>query len=159
MNPKASCVLIFNDDGQVVMVNRRHKETTMSMPGGKVDPGETMDIAACRETFEETGITLNPEDLVFIHQSTCEGDVDYDVNFYITKSPVNKIPGSNESDIVARYGSLKELLDTDFCDYNKRAFADLAKHWDGLVKNKTIIFPFDFLDILDESLGSILPHP
>lgn len=32
-------------------------------PGGKIDPGETAALAACRELREETGIALAPADL------------------------------------------------------------------------------------------------
>lgn len=41
-------------------------EGSWTMPGGKVDFGETLIEAAIRETKEETGISLNKEDLKLI---------------------------------------------------------------------------------------------
>ena len=34
-----------------------------NVPGGKVDPGENIRIAAARELFEETNLIVNPSDL------------------------------------------------------------------------------------------------
>lgn len=36
------------------------------MPGGKLDFGETLKEAACREAMEETGITLNKLELISV---------------------------------------------------------------------------------------------
>lgn len=40
-----------------------HGEGTWTMPGGKLHFGESFEEGAVREVFEETGITLIPEDL------------------------------------------------------------------------------------------------
>ena len=40
-----------------------------SFPGGKIDPGETEDQSACRETLEESGVQINREELTFIRDT------------------------------------------------------------------------------------------
>jgi 8-oxo-dGTP diphosphatase len=50
-------VIAFSGD-EFVMV--RHRKRAWEMPGGRVEPGETMDLAASREFSEETGMTLEP---------------------------------------------------------------------------------------------------
>ncbi|MEK7181468.1 MAG: NUDIX domain-containing protein [Patescibacteria group bacterium] len=60
-------------DGKVLMGRRHedpekadsllHGEGTWTVPGGKLDFGETIADGACRETLEETSIKLDPKDL------------------------------------------------------------------------------------------------
>jgi 8-oxo-dGTP diphosphatase len=46
-----------------------HGEGTWTMPGGKLEFGETFEDGVCRETFEETGIKINKEKIKFISVS------------------------------------------------------------------------------------------
>lgn len=48
-------------DGRVLMVRRRVTEGQLSwqFPAGEVEPGETSEEAAIRETAEETGVTVH----------------------------------------------------------------------------------------------------
>ncbi len=43
-----------------------HGEGTWTMPGGKVDFGEKLQEAACREILEETGIQVSPQNLKMV---------------------------------------------------------------------------------------------
>lgn len=43
-----------------------HGEGTWTMPGGKMEFGETFAIACCRETEEETGLKIKKENLKLI---------------------------------------------------------------------------------------------
>lgn len=56
--PIAAAVIVNN--GEVLMVRRRVEERDLSwqFPAGKVQPGESGDDAAVRETQEETGLTV-----------------------------------------------------------------------------------------------------
>jgi 8-oxo-dGTP diphosphatase len=56
--PIAAAVIV--KDGQVLMVRRRVKEGQLSwqFPAGQVEPGETSEEAAVRETREEVGLTV-----------------------------------------------------------------------------------------------------
>lgn len=56
-------VIIKNQDGNVLLVKRKGKHAPYySIPGGKLEPGETFEAGAIREIEEETGIRLiNPQ--------------------------------------------------------------------------------------------------
>ncbi|HZO64511.1 MAG TPA: NUDIX hydrolase [Kribbellaceae bacterium] len=53
---------IVVSEGRVLMVRRRIKEGELSwqFPAGEIEPGESPDDAAVRETREETGLTVRP---------------------------------------------------------------------------------------------------
>jgi 8-oxo-dGTP diphosphatase len=53
---------IITLDGAVLLVQRRVSEGSLSwqFPAGEVEPGETLEEAAARETAEETGLTVQP---------------------------------------------------------------------------------------------------
>ena len=56
---REAAVMLIIKDGLILSVSRRHDATKFGLPGGKLDPGETPEEAAKRETFEETGIKVN----------------------------------------------------------------------------------------------------
>jgi 8-oxo-dGTP diphosphatase len=63
----AVCVgAVAVDDGRLLMVRRGHGPAFghWSIPGGRVEPGETLAEAVVRETAEETGLEVMCGDLV-----------------------------------------------------------------------------------------------
>ncbi len=61
--PRCTVDIIVTDEaGQVLLIERRTPPYGWALPGGFVDPGERLDAAARREAREETGIEL--EDLI-----------------------------------------------------------------------------------------------
>lgn len=57
----AAAAVVRNAGGQVLLVRRANPPEAgcWSIPGGRVEPGETLKEAAARETFEETGIVVH----------------------------------------------------------------------------------------------------
>jgi len=55
-----SAVLIYDPQADKVVLIRRFKlgQEYYTFPGGKIEPGETPEEAAIRETHEETGLTI-----------------------------------------------------------------------------------------------------
>ena len=58
-------VYIFNHKNQVLLGLRKsnHAHDTWCPPGGRMEYGETNEQAAIRETKEETGLNILPEDI------------------------------------------------------------------------------------------------
>lgn len=53
--------LVFDDTGRLLLVRRLHEpgKGRWSLPGGRVEPGETDYQAVCREVLEETGLEVS----------------------------------------------------------------------------------------------------
>lgn len=56
-----SACLAIRHNGTVLMVKASYKDY-WSLPGGVIDENESPLAAAIRETYEETGVTINPDD-------------------------------------------------------------------------------------------------
>lgn len=56
------------------------------LPAGHVEPGEPADAAAAREAEEETGVVVDPSDLVFAHvmHRRTPGEAEARVSFFFT---------------------------------------------------------------------------
>jgi 8-oxo-dGTP diphosphatase len=73
-NPKVVAAVIPVRDGKVALVRRgmRPRKGTWVFPGGYVDNGECVEDAACRETWEETGLRVSLERLLGVYSRTGE---------------------------------------------------------------------------------------
>jgi 8-oxo-dGTP diphosphatase len=52
--------VVRDGEGRLLLVRRGHAPArgTWSLPGGRVEPGETPEVAAAREVLEETGLRI-----------------------------------------------------------------------------------------------------
>lgn len=65
-NPKVLVTCLAHWDGRLVMCRRRHEPAAglWVPPGGFVEKGETLEVAAARETQEEAGLFVDPTELI-----------------------------------------------------------------------------------------------
>ena len=66
---------ITNDRGEVLLVRTFWRDDTWELPGGRVDPGETLPDALLREIFEESGIHACLEGVTGIYTNVDRGIV------------------------------------------------------------------------------------
>ena len=66
LRDRASCVLVR--DGKLLLV--RADEPTYMLPGGGVDPGETVAAAAIRELREETGLVATHTEFLYVFETS-----------------------------------------------------------------------------------------
>jgi len=85
----AVMAIIFNKEGQVLMVSRKNDHSSMGLPGGKVDPEDnSLEEALAREVKEETGLDISNPQIIYVkfrdgylgYTYLCEysGEVSYD---------------------------------------------------------------------------------
>jgi ADP-ribose pyrophosphatase YjhB (NUDIX family) len=64
----AVSAFIQDDEGRILMI-RRSDNDLYSIPGGQVEPGETLTQAAVREVKEETGIDIEVTGLIGLYSN------------------------------------------------------------------------------------------
>ena len=57
-NPLPTVDIIINVRDQIVFIERQNTPFGWALPGGFVDYGESLEVAARREAFEETGLKI-----------------------------------------------------------------------------------------------------
>jgi 8-oxo-dGTP diphosphatase len=56
-----------SEPGKVLLIERRNPPQGWALPGGFVDPGEFVEVAARREALEETGLAVRLESLLGVY--------------------------------------------------------------------------------------------
>ena len=79
--------------GEVLLGKRQNTDAAgvWCTPGGKADTPGPLDMHACREVLEETGLFLRPSDLVALpvwHEYVAEDGQNFLCVYYATKEPV-----------------------------------------------------------------------
>src|SRR5438309_1285098 len=84
--PRVRCVgaVVFDDAGRLLLVRRAHEpgQGRWSIPGGRVEAGETDARAVIREVAEETGLVVEILRLLGNVQRRAPGAVVFDIYDY-----------------------------------------------------------------------------
>ncbi|MGO3191546.1 MULTISPECIES: NUDIX domain-containing protein [Micrococcales] len=122
----AASAVITDDAGRVLLVLRgtEPEKGRWSVPGGSVEPGETLAEAAAREAFEETGLRVKVRDELWcVTIPAGDGRVFEVHDFAATVTGGELAPGDDADD--ARWVTPAELdqlpLTTNLADYLRGA--------------------------------------
>ncbi len=66
-NPLPTVDIVIEQDGGVILVERRNPPRGWAIPGGFVDEGETVEQAAIREAREETGLDVELLEMLYVY--------------------------------------------------------------------------------------------
>lgn len=106
----AAGVIIVNEQNQILLVQRGHapQQGRWTVPGGRLEPGESPEQAAVREAREETGLEVQVErEVLHVRLPTGDGR-HFDVHDFVAKVVGGTLkPGDDAAD--ARWFSHDEL--------------------------------------------------
>jgi 8-oxo-dGTP pyrophosphatase MutT (NUDIX family) len=66
-------LVVVHHDGRFLLVHERKHGQLWYLPAGRVEPGETLAAAACREALEETGVAIRLTGLLRVEHSPMPG--------------------------------------------------------------------------------------
>ena len=115
---------IFNT---FLVVSRKDDLNDFGLPGGKVDPGESLEQAAIRELYEETGHEVDMSTLSLIFTAPPIGDGKYFDHVFLVSEYYN-VDQVNEAGVVKTLSSEDLMEGKTFGEYNKRLFAYVEQH-------------------------------
>lgn len=108
-------VAVANDAGDVLLI-RRSDNDNWALPGGAVDLGESLVMAAVRETREETGIDCEITGLVGIYTDpghvilyTSNGEVRQECSVVLTGQPTGGQPTPSSETSEVRWVALSDI--------------------------------------------------
>ncbi len=111
--------LVFNDQDQILLIKRNQAPAAglWSLPGGKLEAGETL-VAACRrEVHEETGIDIEVKHLIAVVERQIEQFHYLIIDFYAKLVPGSAVvPVANSDVSEAMWLSMDEALKVDLVD-------------------------------------------
>lgn len=122
----SAAMILENNVGQALIIKANYKPY-WTFPGGIVDPGETPRQSAVRETFEEVGITVNPNDVTFFAVANRKS-TQADTYQFIFKAPLEMGTLDN---IVLQSSEIDEyaLVTRDQVRSGDRDYGKALFHW------------------------------
>jgi 8-oxo-dGTP pyrophosphatase MutT (NUDIX family) len=130
-----SCAVIFDEQREKVLLTRRSDNGLWCLPGGKMEPGESIEECCRREVMEETGLVVEPNRLIGVYSNRDQLVIYPDgaqVQFVILSFEAAIMGGtlglSNET-TDARYFAFPELEALEIHDRHKdRVYDALAEN-------------------------------
>ncbi|MFD2090412.1 NUDIX hydrolase [Blastococcus deserti] len=114
--PVVACVgaVVRDTAGRILLIRRGHEPHAglWSLPGGRVEPGETLEQAVRREVREETGLTVRPGAVVGSVRIPAAGVVYDVVDLACSIDPPDQEPvaGDDATDVVLADAATLERL-------------------------------------------------
>ena len=114
--------MLTDGNGNILVEDRKDTDWPgICFPGGHVEPGESFTNAAVRETWEETGLTIEDPRLVGVKQFQTKNHERYVVFFYKATKYTGTLTSSDEGEVfwLSREELHNHVLVEDFAEMLK----------------------------------------
>ncbi|GDX32881.1 NUDIX hydrolase [Actinomycetes bacterium] len=120
MSREIPCVgaVVFDAAGDLLLIKRGREPALgrWSVPGGRVEPGESHEAAVIREVFEETGLNITVAREVGTVRRVAPGGDTYVIHDFLGELGERRTPVANDDALEAKFFALDELADLDTSD-------------------------------------------
>lgn len=130
--PAASAVVV-NERGEILL-HRRSDNSYWSIPGGAMEPGETIRQTAIREVKEETGLDIEPTHLVGIYSNPAhvveysDGEVRQQFSVCFAAAVSGGQLATSEESLEVGFFSPEQITDMSMHDSIRRRIEDYLAH-------------------------------
>jgi 8-oxo-dGTP diphosphatase len=92
--------IIANSDGRLLLIRRGHEPGLglWSIPGGRIEPGESDEQAVIREVREETGLSVRVGSLVGSVRRPAPGGAVFDIRDYVATATGGTLTAGDDAD-------------------------------------------------------------
>ncbi len=125
-----SCAIIFDERRETVLLTKRADNGLWCLPGGRMEPGETIEECCCREVFEETGLMIRTTRLTGIYSNRDQLVVYKDgakvqmIVLSFEATVIGGALGTSAETLDARYFPFADLEALEFHDRHKDRILD-----------------------------------
>ncbi len=123
-------VIIFDADGQKVLLTRRTDNGQWCLPGGRLDPGESVEECIIRETLEETGLHIRVIRLLGVYSNPhmiavyADGNRWQVIAISFLAEVVGGEPRLSDETTGIGYFSLEEMAGMDLMAHHRERISD-----------------------------------
>jgi ADP-ribose pyrophosphatase YjhB (NUDIX family) len=123
--PEVAVGAVVVKDGALLMVRRGREpaEGRWTIPGGRIEHGETIEAAVAREVREETGLLVEVGWLLGIHEVI--GDRHFVILDYDAEAPDGQEPVAGDDAAEVRWVPLEEVAQLETTEH----LVDLLREW------------------------------
>ncbi|HET9255083.1 MAG TPA: NUDIX hydrolase [Pseudonocardiaceae bacterium] len=126
--------VVFDEDGRLLLIRRAQEpgRGRWSVPGGRVEPGETDHQALIREVAEETGLTVEIIRLLGRVHRNAPGDAVFDIDDYLCRPAGGALAAGDDAE-QARWCDASALASLPLVP----GLLDALTHWQALPRPLT----------------------
>lgn len=118
--------VVFDDAGRLLLIKRGQEPALgrWSVPGGRVEPGESHEVAVIREVLEETGLDMTVIREIGTVRREAPGGGTYVIHDFLGELVEAKAPVGSDDATDAGFFTLEQLSELDTSDGLLEALTD-----------------------------------